>query len=112
MILHPRHRSDCTEFFRDPDKTAPMQVDGPDAAIDAIGRASAEAGRSWTDQFNYILGICLGDHTPDFDDGRTTEDWRTLLSPCRFRFSETADWNPCTWLWATPPPRAGCTKRV
>ncbi len=109
MELHPRYRWDCAEFFADPDHTERMQLNGPGSAIDAIGRAAAQAGRTWNDQFNYILGICLGEHPPDFADGRSVEDWRTLLSPCRFRFSETEDWHSCMRLRTITRQRSGST---
>jgi hypothetical protein len=49
------------------------------------------------------LTLFLYNHPPDFDDGRSVEDWRTLLSRCAFRFSEAEAWTPCTCLWRTTP---------
>ena len=98
MVLDPRHRGDCAEFFVAPDQTESMQLGGPRSAIGEIEHAAARAGRTWNAQLAYVLGLCLGDHPPDFDDARSAEDWRTLLRPCAFRFSEAADWIPFTPL--------------
>lgn len=99
MLLHPRHRGDCAEFFVAPQQTCCVQVEGPDDVIGEIEHAAARAGRTWNTQLTYVLGCCLGEHPSDFDDGRSVEDWRTLLRPCRFRLSEAEDWSPCTCLW-------------
>lgn len=99
MVLHPRHRGDCADFFAAPDQIARVQLDGPVAVIGAIEHAAAQAGRTWNDQFVYVVGLFLGHHPADFDDGRSVEDWRTLLSPCRFRCNEGEAWSPCTCLW-------------
>jgi hypothetical protein len=77
-----------------------MHFDGPVAVISAIEHAAARAGRTWNAQFTYVLELCRGYHPTDFDDGRSVEDWRTLLSPCRFRWSEAEVWNPFTCLWS------------
>ena len=109
MVLHPRHRWDCTEFFTDSQQREPLQLNGPGAAFDAIGRAAAQAGRTWNAQFSYIMGICFGDRQPDFHDGRSVKDWRDLLSPVSFRLSEDKDWSPCTWMWTKRRRRSGKT---
>jgi hypothetical protein len=83
----------------DPHQTERMQLDGPRSAIGAIEHAAARTGRTWNHQFAYVMGLCLGYHPSDFDDGRSVEDWRTLLSPCRFRVSKAEDWTPITCLW-------------
>jgi hypothetical protein len=80
-----------------------MQFDGSVAVISAIEHAAARTGRTWNDQFTYVLGLCLGKHPPDFDDGRSVEDWRTLLSRCRFRWSEAEAWTPFTCLRRETP---------
>lgn len=103
MVLHPRHRGDCADFFVAPHETSRMQVAGPIAVISEIEHAAARARRTFNAQFTYVVNLCSGDHPPDFDDGRTVEDWRTLLSPCTFRFSEAAAWSPCTCLWRKTP---------
>ena len=103
MVLNPRHRADCYDFYTAPHETNSMQFDGPADAIGTIEHAAARAGRTWNTQLTYVLELCLGDHPSDFDDGRSVEDWRTLLSPCRFRFSEAEAWRPCTWLWRKTP---------
>lgn len=90
-------------FFVDPHQPARMQVDGPADAIGEIEHAAARDGRAWNDQFTYVLGLCLGDHSPDFDDGRSVEDWRTLLSRCAFRFERGVAWSPFTCLWRKTP---------
>lgn len=99
MALHPCHRGDCAEFFVAPHQTEEMQLDGPVTVISAMEHAAARAGRTWNTQLTYVLGLCLGYHPPDFDDGRSVEEWRTLLAPVRFRFHEGQDWRPCTCLW-------------
>jgi hypothetical protein len=99
MVLNPRHRADCYDLFTAPHQTASVQFDGPAAAIGEIEHAAALAGRTWNTQLTYVLELCLGYHPSYFDDGRSVEDWRTLLGPCRFRLSEAGDWSPCTFLW-------------
>src|SRR5688572_23176605 len=98
MQLHPRHRGDCAEFFVAPQQTERIEFGGPVATINAmvyaIEHAAARAGRTWNTQLIYVMSLCLGHHPPDFDDARTVEEWRTLLSPCEFRTSETGDWSP------------------
>ena len=103
MRVHPRHRGDCAEFFQAPQHTVRIQLDGPVAVISAIEQAAARTGRTWSDQFTYVLGICLGKHLPYFNDERGVEDWRMLLSPCRFRFSEAEAWSSWMCLWRTTP---------
>lgn len=103
MALHPRHRGDCADFFADSDQTARIQFDGPVAVIGEIEHAAARAWRTWNTQFVYVVEICLGYHLPDFDDGRTVEDWRALLSPCRFRLSEAGAWSPFACLRRKTP---------
>ena len=99
MVLHPRYRGTCADFFVAPHQTERMHFDGPVAVIGTIEHAAARTGRTWNDQLTYVLELCLGYHPSDFDDGRSVEEWRTLLSPCAFRFSEAEAWNPFTCLW-------------
>jgi hypothetical protein len=73
-------------------QTHRVQLDGPADVISEIEHAAALAGRTWNTQLTYVLELCLGYHPSDFDDGRSVEDWRTLLSACRFRFSEAEAW--------------------
>lgn len=103
MVLDPRHRGDCADFFAAPDQTARMEVDGPCAAIGELEHAAAKGGRTWNAQLDYVIKVCLGDHLPDFDDGRSVGDWRTLLRPCRFRWMEEEAWTPFTCLWRKTP---------
>ena len=99
MVLHPRHRGDCAEFFVTPHQTKSAQLHAPVDVIGEIEHAAAMAGRTWNTQLTYIVELCLGKHLPDFDDGRSVEDWRTLLSPCTFRLREGEGWTPFTCLW-------------
>lgn len=92
MRVQPRHRGDCADFFSSSDQTEFMQLDLPVNVLSAMEHAAARAGRTWNDQLCYIVKLLLGDNLPDFDDGRSVEDWRTLLSRCRFRFSEGEAW--------------------
>ena len=78
MVLNPRHRGDCDEFFVAPHQTERIQFDDPRSAIGEIEHATARTGRTWNDQFTYVVGLCLGYHSPDFDDGAA---WRTG-APC------------------------------
>jgi hypothetical protein len=103
MVLDPRHRGDCADFFSTPGQTARMELDAPDSAIGDIEHAAAQTGRTWNDQLTYVLGLCLGYHLPDFEDGRSVEDWRTLLSRCRFRWSESEAWSSFTCLGRKTP---------
>jgi hypothetical protein len=103
MVINPRHRGDCADFFVAPRQTERVQLDGPTATIGKIEHAAARAGRTWNTQLTYVLELCLGYHPPDFDDGRSVEEWRTLLGPCRFRFSEAEPWSPCTLMWRKTP---------
>jgi hypothetical protein len=98
MVLNPRHRGDCADFFVATHQTHRVQLDGPADVIGEIEHAAALAGRTWNTQLTYVLELCLGYHPSDFDDGRSVEDWRTLLRPCRFRLSEAKDWSPFTCL--------------
>lgn len=84
-----------------------MQLDGPVSVIRAFEQAAAHAQRTWNAQFTYVLSLCLGYHPPAFDDGRSVEDWFTLLSPCRFRFTEAEDSSPCTCLRWQPFRKTG-----
>jgi len=103
MMHHPRHRGDCAEFFVATHQTHHGQFDGPVDVIDELEHAAAMAGRTWNDQLTYIMEVCLGKCLPDFDDGRSVEDWRTLLTPCRYRVREAEGWSPCTCLWRKTP---------
>jgi hypothetical protein len=91
--MHPRHRGDCADFFVTEKQPARIQLDGPRSVIGELERASAKAGRTWNDQLTYVFEICFGYHLPDFEDGRTAEDWRTLMSQLNFRFSEGESWS-------------------
>ena len=93
MVLHPRHRGNCADFFSSSDQTEFMQLDLPVTVLSALEQAAARAGRTWNDQLCYIVKLLLGDHLPDFEDARSVEDWRTLLSRCQFRFSEAQAWS-------------------
>ena len=103
MVLHPRHRENCAELFVAAHQTERMHFDGPRSAIGDIEHAAAQTGRTWSDQLTYILGLCLGSHSPDFDDGGSVEEWRTLLSRCRFRWSEAEAWSSFTRLKRKTP---------
>jgi hypothetical protein len=103
MVLNPRHRADCYDFFTAPYQTASVQLDGPADVFGEIEHAAARTGRTWNTQLTYVLELCLGKHLPDFDDERSVEDWRTLLRPCAFRLREAEAWNPCTCLWRKTP---------
>jgi hypothetical protein len=98
MVLHPRHRADCYDLFTAPHETESVQFQGPALAVCEFEHAAARAGRTWNSQLTYVLGLCLGKHPPDFDDGRTVEDWRTLLAKCAFRLSEAENWTSFTYL--------------
>jgi hypothetical protein len=43
MVLHPRHRGDCEEFFVAPHQTARVQFDGPTAVIGKAEHRAAVA---------------------------------------------------------------------
>jgi hypothetical protein len=79
MRPHPRHRGDCADFFATAQQPARIALDAPVSSISE--HAAALAGRTWNDQLTYVIDLCLGDHPPDFNDERSTEDWRTLMSP-------------------------------
>ena len=104
MVLHPRHRGDCADFYVDPQETERVALAGPRSAISAIEHAAARAGRTWNAQFTYVVELLLGYHPPDFNDERSVEDWRSLLSVCNFRVREGEDWTPCTCLWRRTAP--------
>ena len=103
MVLNPRHRADCYDFFVTPHQTHSVQLDGPADVFGEIEHAAVRAGRTWNTQLTYVLELCLGYHPSDFDDERSAEDWRTLLRPCAFRLSEAGNWNPFTCLWRKTP---------
>lgn len=102
-MLHPRHRGDCSEFFRSPHLTESVQLDALRSTVSDIEHAAAKAGRTWSEQLTYILEVCLGKHLLDFDDPRSTEDWRMLMTPCRLRWSGMEEWYPCEHLWRRTP---------
>jgi hypothetical protein len=99
MVLNPRHRADCYDFFTEPHETECVAFQGPADVIYELERDAVRTGRTWNTQLTYCLGLCLGRHRTDFDDPRNVEDWRTLLTPCAFRVREGEDWNPFTCLW-------------
>ena len=103
MRLHPCHRGDCADFFSTTQQTECIDLDAPVSTIGEIERAAAQAGRTWNDQLTYLVELCLGDHLSDFDDRHSVDDWRTLLSRCKFRLGETECWIPFTCLWETTP---------
>jgi hypothetical protein len=103
MVLNPRHRWNCAGFFAAPHQTAHIDLAGPRSAINELEHAAARAGRTWNDQLNYILELFRGYRPPDFDDERSVEDWRTFMSPWKFRADETDDWSPFTCLWRKTP---------
>lgn len=103
MRVNPRHRGDCADFFSTPQETARIEFDAPVEVIGEMEHAAAKTGRTWNTLFTYVMGICFGKHLPDFDDPRSVEDWRTLLSDCNFRLRETEGWKPCTCLWRRAP---------
>jgi hypothetical protein len=103
IVLHPRHRGNCADFFVTPQQTARMEFDSPRTVIWEIEQAAARSGRTWNTQLTYVLGLFLGYHPADFDDQRSIEDWRTLMSPCNFRCNEAEDWSPFTLMWRAKP---------
>jgi hypothetical protein len=103
MVLHPRHRADCYDLFTAPHETGCVAFRRPRLAVCELEPEAARTRRTWNAQLTYLLELCLGYHPPDFDDPRTVEDWRTLLSPCAFRVREGEDWNPFTCLWRKAP---------
>ena len=103
MVLNPCHRGDCADFFVTPHQTEHVDLKVPADVLGELEHTAACAGRTWNTQLTYIVELCFGDHPPDLDDGRSVEDWRTLLSRCAFRVSEAADWTPCTCLWRKAP---------
>jgi hypothetical protein len=103
MVLHPRHRADCYDLFTAPHETECVAFQGPAGVIAELERDAARTGRTWNAELIYVLEICRGYHPSDFDDPRSVEDWRTLLSPCAFRVNEAADWSPFTCLWRQRP---------
>jgi hypothetical protein len=103
MVLNPRHRADCYDFFTAPHETNSVQFQGPALAVCELERDAARAGRTWNAQLTYCLGLCLGRHRTDFDDLRSVEDWRALLAKCEFRVREAEDWSPFPCLWRKTP---------
>jgi hypothetical protein len=101
--MHPRHRGDCADFFAAQNQTNRIDLDAPGSTIGEIEHAAAKAGRSWCDQFTYLMGVVMGSHLPDFDDARSVEDWRTLMNPCRLRLRKAEAWIPCACLWGNTP---------
>lgn len=71
-----------------------MDLNIPVDVLEELEHTAARAGRTWNDQLCYIVGIWLGHHPPDFDDERSVEDWRTLLSSCGYRFTDAEEWIP------------------
>jgi hypothetical protein len=59
MVLNPRHRGDCADFFVAPHQTARVQLGGPVSAIGEIEHAAARAGRTWNTQLTYVLGLSV-----------------------------------------------------
>ena len=104
MMLHPRHRADCSEFFDGlHQNTKRVDFKAPDDVISEIGLAAARAGRTWNDQLGYIAELFLGRRPPDFDDARSEEDWRTLLSPSMLWIPEAGGWIPFAGLGRRAP---------
>jgi len=98
MVLHQRHRGDCADFFSTPQQTGSVEFLAPIDVISEIELAAARAGRTWNDQICYIAELFQGRRPPDFDDERTEDDWRTLMSPSRVWIDKEGCWVPFTCL--------------
>ena len=98
-MIEPRHRADCAEWFSSPNQTEYVLLDMPVSGRSAIEHGAAKAGRTWTDQFFYVLARCRDERLPDFDDVRSVEEWRTLLMSSSYRFNETEEWTRLSCLW-------------
>ena len=93
-MLDPRHRVDCADFFRAPHQRDHLNFKIPVNVISEIELAASRAGRTWNDQICYITGIFLGWRTLDFDDARSVEDWRTLMTGSMVQLDEAGKWFP------------------
>ena len=101
MMLHPRHRGDCADFFATPEQNERIDIQIPPDLQTELEQEAARAGRTWNDHLCYILNVLHGSHTPDFDDASSVEDWRTRMSPCLFQLREGEEWYPFTCIGAS-----------
>ena len=103
MVLHPRHRGDCADFFTTPQQIGRVELIGPTDVISEIEHIAQHAGRTWNDQLNYIAELFLGHRLPDFDDTRSVEDWCALMSAFKYRSGDAGYWTPFTCLLRKKP---------
>lgn len=83
LIRTPQARADCVEFFHEPDRVL-LPFRGPAAVIEALEATAMQSRRTFNEQMNYALGICLGDQQPTADDPRSVTDWRAMMAQCEF----------------------------
>ena len=50
MVLHPRHRGDCADFFYAPHQDERLEFKVPADVVSEIEQAAARAGRTRNDQ--------------------------------------------------------------
>jgi hypothetical protein len=96
-----RQRADCADFFVTSKLNKALNIQMPTDLFGELEREAALLGRTWNEHTNYIMRILLGHLTPDFDDARTVEDWRTRMSPCMFQLTEGGEWIPFTVIGAS-----------
>lgn len=101
MMLYPRHRGDCADFFATPKQSERIDIRIPTDLQSELEHEAARAGHTWNDHMGYIVRILIGHQQPGFDDERSVGDWRTLMSPCMFQLTEGGEWFPFTCLGAS-----------
>ena len=90
-----RHRTDCADFYYEPQQTELMYFRAPDDVVHALEDAAEQAGRMWNNQVLYVLRVCQGAQSSPAD-RRTVREWQSLMARAEICFEEgDEDWRPC-----------------
>ncbi|HSF67703.1 MAG TPA: hypothetical protein VLA67_09790 [Nitrospiraceae bacterium] len=92
--MHPRHRGGCADFYYAPHQDERVDLKVPVDVRGELELAAARAGLTWNDQLCYVGELFLGLRPPDFDDPRSVEEWRTLMSDSLVWIDTEGDWVP------------------
>ena len=103
----PKHRADCSDFYREPEQDAHIAFRGPNAVFQAIEKASEQAGRNFNTQLAYVIEACHGMRPLHPDDVRTENDWRSLFAQLEVRFEEGEEWLPGAAILGKPGTPSG-----
>lgn len=97
---HPRYRRDCIDLYCKPDETEEIDFTGPTAVMETIEQAAEQSGRTFNEQFKYVMNICMGSVVHAADDARSVDEWRGLIGQLRIQFHKGEEWMPASVLFA------------